>query len=96
MTDAEIAQSQGVSRQAIKDRRYNGWTQQQIEDGFRKQPDNRRYNTGLSKELGRSVAELAEEAGVTVSEIYRRIKASKNGKVPRTKKEKAPPLVVTD
>ena len=71
-SDSEIAREQGISRQAIRDRRNQGWSQEEIEAGVRSQPRKSRYSTPISRALGMTVKEAAEKEGVSVGEIYRR------------------------
>ncbi len=73
-TDAEIARDQGVSRQAINDRRAQGWSQAEIEAGERSTARKTKYTTAIAAKLGMSVAEKAKQLGVSKSEIYRRMK----------------------
>ena len=59
-SDADIARDQGISRQAIHDRRAQGWTQEDIEAGERSEPRKAAYSTPIAQYLGMSVREAAE------------------------------------
>ena len=84
MTDAQIAQEQGVSRQAILDRRNAGWTEEEIRLGKREGSRKSAYNTNISEALGMSVAEAARLEAVSTAEIYRRFRKSPNSVFKRT------------
>lgn len=84
-TDAQIARDQGVSRQAILNRRSEGWTQEEIEKGERAVDRRRVYDTEIARHLGMTVAQAAQEQGVSRGEIYRRFKALRTGQKTRRK-----------
>jgi hypothetical protein len=71
-SDTFIANEQGISRQAINERRSEGWSQEEIEAGKRGRPRPKNYRTPIAEYLGKSVKEAAAEQGVTGAEIYRR------------------------
>lgn len=75
-TDAQIADEQGISRQAVHERRANGWTQEQIEKGEREDARPEKYRTTISDHFGMSVREYAAKEGISSSEAYRRYHAA--------------------
>ena len=83
-SDAQIAKDQNISRQAINNRRNEGWTQEEIEAGVREEPRKKRYNTNITQALGMSVKEKAAQEGVTPSAIYRRYHMARAGQPTRS------------
>ena len=73
-TDYQIAREQGVSRQAIHQRRKMGWTDEEILSGERSPANSGRYKTRTMESLGRTVPEIADELGVSSCTVWRWIR----------------------
>ena len=73
-TDYQIAREQGVSRQAIHQRRKMGWTDEEILSGERSAANSGRYRTRTLASLGRTVPEIADELSVSKYTVWRWIR----------------------
>lgn len=78
ISDSELARRLGVSRQAIDSRRRRGWTEEEIRAGRREMST---YpNAHYTKVIGKPVAEIAEEEGVSRVAIYKRLKRAEESR----------------